>query len=308
MSVTAISVGITTRNRPDSLRRSVASVAVLGDLVAEVLIGDDRSDVPAGGQLAGHVPIEIEPLLSVMAPPAQRGYIAARNAMVAAARSPYVLLLDDDTRVLDRESVAAALDVMARDARVGAVAFAQAEADGSPWPAALQPSAAQYACYVPSFIGFAHLVRRDVFLQLGGYRGSFEFYGEEKEYCLRLLDAGFDVVYLPESRIAHLPDGAGREARRYLRYVSRNDCLGAIYNDPWWRLGWVLPARLALYLRMRRRWRIDDAGGFIWLMREVARALPEARRLRRPLRRAAFRRWRALRRHAPPYAARSPGA
>jgi hypothetical protein len=51
---------------------------------------------------------------------------------------------------------------------------------------------------VASFIGFAHLVRRDVFLALGGYREDFVYLGEEKEFCLRLLDAATPRSTSPE--------------------------------------------------------------------------------------------------------------
>ena len=63
------------------------------------------------------------------------------------------------------------------DPRVAAIAFAQGESDGSAWPAAMQPSPATSPCVVASFIGFAHLLRRDVFLDLGGYQESFIYYG-----------------------------------------------------------------------------------------------------------------------------------
>ena len=122
---------------------------------------------------------------------------------------------------------------------------------------------------MPSFIGFAHLVRRDVFVAIGGYRESFEFYGEEKDFCLRLIDAGYRTVYLPDALVIHEPDPAGRSQQRYLRYVTRNDCLGALYNEPLNRLVWLFPARLALYFRMRRAWKVDDPWGWAWILREL---------------------------------------
>ena len=59
----------------------------------------------------------------------------------------------------------------------------------------------------------------------------------------------------------HEPDQAGRSQQRYLRYVTRNDCLNALYNEPLSRLAWLLPARFALYFRMRRAWNVDDPVG-----------------------------------------------
>ena len=41
-----LTVGIATRNRPDALRRCLASIALIDDLVTEVIIVDDASDRP----------------------------------------------------------------------------------------------------------------------------------------------------------------------------------------------------------------------------------------------------------------------
>src|SRR4029079_14358658 len=131
------------------------------------------------------------------------------------------------------------------------------------------------------FIGFAHLGRGAVFLELSGYRESFEFYGEEKDFCLRLIDAGYQTIYLPQALVAHVVDGASRDRRRYLRCVSRNDCLNTLYNDPLWRLVWMLPARFALYFRMRRTWKIDDPWGGAWLARDLVSRLPRVWKERR---------------------------
>jgi GT2 family glycosyltransferase len=193
------------------------------------------------------------------------------------------------------------MNVFAGDGVVGVVAFAQAEADGRPWDARMQPSPSEAPCRVRAFIGFAHLVRRDVFRALGGYRRMLGFYGEEKDYALRLLDAGYSVVYLPSARVAHVPDPSGRDGRRYLRAVSRNDCLNALLNEPWWRAAWIVPARFALYFRMRRAWRIHDPGGSLYLLRSLVACIPGIRRERRVISAAARRRWRELGVSGEPY-------
>jgi GT2 family glycosyltransferase len=161
----------------------------------------------------------------------------------------------------------------------------------------MQPSTAMNPVIVPAFIGFAHLVRRSIFCELSGYRESFEFYGEEKELCLRLLDAGYKTVYLPEARVAHVIDRGSRDLRRYLRMVSRNDCLNTLYNDPIMRVLWMLPARVALYFRMRRHWKISDPGGAFWLVRNIAGHLPDVLQRRKPVSRATLARWRQLQRN-----------
>ena len=291
-----MSVGITTRNRPESLNTCVRSLAIVADLIDEVVVFDDASEPAA----AVSVPAALAGRVTIVRDTAAPGYIVGRNRLLRQASAPFVLLLDDDARILDRESIAAALDVMRRDASIAAVGFAQADADGRPWPVSMQPAAAGYPCLVPSFIGFAHLLRRDASLAIGGYRASFRFYGEEKEFCLRLLDAGYRVAYLPGARVGHLADPAGRDQTQWLRYVIRNDCLNALYNEPLTRLVWLVPARLGLYFRMRRAGGISDRGGLFWILRELAAQLGDVRRHRRPVQRSTLRRWRALRTSAPP--------
>jgi GT2 family glycosyltransferase len=187
------------------------------------------------------------------------------------------------------------------DAQVAAVAFAQANPDGSAWPEPMQPGQGRSPRYVAAFIGFAHLINRRVFLELGGYRESFVFYGEEKEYCLRLLEHGYRVVYLPNALVVHAQDAAGRTPQRYLRYVTRNDCLHALYNEPLWRALWLVPARLALYFRMRSRWGVDDPQGLKWILSELSANAREALRSRKPVSRRTLALWRDLRDGEAPY-------
>jgi len=299
-STDRISVGIATRNRRASLLRCLASLALADDLIDEVLVVDDTSDEPLSDLAADAVPV-IAGKLRVIIQPDRQGPIVARNTTVRLARNECVLLMDDDAYLIDAGAIRRAVDVFTRHPEVGAVAFAQAEADGAAWPAAMQPATSSRACYVPAYIGFAHLLRRSVFLQLHGYLEPLHFYGEEKDYCLRLLNAGYAVVYMPEARVAHVPDQSGRSASRYLRYVIRNDCLSALYNEPMPLPLATVPLRLLRYESMRRHGRVEDPGGLMWILRELAAALPEAYRNRRPVAWRTFMRWRKLRAAAPSF-------
>lgn len=292
-----LTVGITTRNRPESLRTCVDSLRYIAHLNPEMLVFDDASEVPACETLRSH------PHVRIIRDDRGPGNIVGRNALMKAARAATVLLLDDDAALLSGSGVERALRVIQSDRQVGAVAFAQAHADGTPWPEGMQPGRGQTPRYVPAFIGFAHLLNRAVFLGLGGYRESFVFYGEEKEYCLRLLDSGHRVVYLPDALVVHAQDAAGRTPQRYLRYVTRNDCLHALYNEPMWRAMWLVPARLALYFRMRSQWRIDDPGGLRWIISQLAGNARAALRSRRPVSRKTLASWRHLRDGSAPYPA-----
>lgn len=298
MNGVRLTIGITSRNRPDALHRCLRSLAVVGHLSPDVLVFDDASSTPVVDCLAAwDLPLPVRILRDDRAP----GYITGRNRLMLEASTPAVLLMDDDAALVSGASIARALRVLEGDERVGAIAFAQCGADGARWDEAMQPGRSEVPCYVPSFIGFAHMLRRDVFTAIGGYRESFEYYGEEKDYCLRLIEAGYRTVYLRDDPVIHEPDPSGRSRQRYLRYVTRNDCLGALYNQPLSRLVWLFPTRLALYFRMRRAWNIVDPWGCAWILRELWKNRGSVYRDRKPVSRQTLETWKRLRAAPQPY-------
>jgi GT2 family glycosyltransferase len=228
------------------------------------------------------------------------GYIVARNTIMRVATNEVVLLMDDDAYLVGADGLKEALVLMAQHPEVAAIGCAQAEADGRPWPAAMQPAPVSYRCRVASYIGFAHLLRRRAFHEVGGYREELHFYGEEKGFCAQLLNAGYQVLYLPDVLVAHVPDPSGRSTARYLRYVVRNDCLFALYNLPLLATCVSLPVRLARYFSMKRSHPVRDPGAFFWIVGQLARSLPGVARARTPMRWSTLAEWRRLRRHAPP--------
>jgi GT2 family glycosyltransferase len=285
--MTPLSIGITTRNRPEALCRCLRSIASAFPS-ADVLVFDDGSDRPVSEIVAG---ADLALRVRVLRDDTSGGYIVGRNAIVEQAQHETVLLLDDDTVLLGASAVARGMALLAADPTVGAIAFAQAEADGRPWPVAMQPGQNRGPAYVPAFIGFAHLLRRSLFRALGGYRARFVFYGEEKDFCLRMLEAGYRVVYLPDALVAHVPAPQGRHPVRYVRYAIRNDCLSTLYNEPWPLVAAGLPVRLWRYRRMAAGIPGGDRGGFAWLIGELGRALSTLASERRPVRWATVREW-----------------
>ncbi|HEX5727249.1 MAG TPA: glycosyltransferase, partial [Longimicrobiaceae bacterium] len=264
-----------------------------------VVVVDDASAPPAGPGLRAALGDDAPPGLEVVRREAPRGPTAARNQVVEEARTGLVLQLDDDALIVSAEAVERAVAVMEADPSVAAVAFAQADEAGRPWPAAVQPAPVGYRCQVAAFIGFAALLRRSAFLEVGGYRELLGIHGEEKDLCIRLLDRGWRVVYLPDAPAGHVADMANRDFREYLHRAVRNDVLSAVQNEPLPMMAATLPARLSRYFRMRGE--TEDPGGFGRLVRRLAADLPAAWRERRPVRWSTIRRWRRLSREWPRY-------
>jgi GT2 family glycosyltransferase len=295
---TSLTIGITTRNRPTALGRCLHSIASVLGASHEVIVFDDASAPPAAEQIAaGKEGLNVR----IVRDDRGIGPIAGRDLLVRQARHDIVFLMDDDAAVIDRGAIESGIAVMKGDAGVAAVAFAQAESDGRPWPERMQPGRGGEPARVPAYIGFAHLLRKRAFLAVGGYRSDLIFYGEEKDLCIRLMDAGYTVVYLPQARVAHIPDPSGRDARRYVRQVIRNDCLTSLYNEPWPLALVGLPARLLRYRRMAARIAGGDAGGVTWVLRQLRESWPRVRQHRRAVSWATVREWRRLGRTITPY-------
>ena len=297
-----VTVGVCTRDRHASVVRCLASLSPAAPLVARAVVVDDGSADPVEARLHGRAELAGAPPVTVLRqePDASGlpGLTAGRNRILRVAETPYVLFLDDDAFLLSGAAVRAAVAVLDADSSVAAVAFAQADAEGRRLDA--QPSPARVPSQVQAFIGFAHLVRVDALRAAGGYRERLGVNGEERELCLRLLDAGHRIVYLPDALVAHVADPGGRDLRRFLRIIVRNDCLGAMLNEPLPMALASVPVRLSRYPRMRRGWGVDDPGGFRAVVRGLIGELPGVLRERRAVRWSTIRRWRRLA-ASPPY-------
>ncbi|MDB4947865.1 MAG: family 2 glycosyl transferase [Gemmatimonadetes bacterium] len=296
-----VTVGVCSRNRPESLARCLRSLGMADAMVEGITVYDDGSEPPLEPAVRAILGDALPARTRFVRSDASRGLSVGRNRIAREAGTPYVLNLDDDAMLVTARAVADAVAVLRGDESVAAVAFAQSDAEGTPWPAGAQPAPVDYACVVPSFIGYAHLLRRDAFLAAGGFREGMRMHGEEKDLCMRLMERGLRVVYLPDTRIAHLADPAGRDRAEYLFLTIRNDVLGGVYNEPLPVLALTAPARLSRYFRMRRGMGLHDPGGFGRILRALGRELPAAWGARHGVGLRTWRRWRRLLRERPRY-------
>jgi len=297
-----LTVIVATRDRPEAVERCLRSLRLLEGVLAEAVVVDDASDPPAEGPVCAALAADLPPRVRWIRNEQSLGPSACRNQAARAAGTPYLLNLDDDAFVLSREAVERAVAVLERDPAVFAVALAQGDAEGAPFPPAAQPASVDFPCYVPAFTGYGFVARRDALLAAGGFRDRLGIHGEEKELCLRMLDRGLRVVYLPGAVVGHVAAAAGRDPRRYLHQTVRNSTLGGLYNEPFPLVLGGAAKRLYSYFAMRRGWKVHDPGGFGTIVRGLARELPAVMHERRPVRWATWKRWRQMTQSPPePY-------
>jgi glycosyltransferase involved in cell wall biosynthesis len=217
------SVVMPARNRKELLRSSIRS-ALAQTVPVEVIVMDDGSTDGAIEMVEKEFPeIRLYRLGD------RRGPSFQRNRGLELASTPFVFAIDDDSVFSSSRVVEQTLAEFDHP-RVAAVAipFLNPRLD---WQLD-RPAAGNGETQVAyAFVGASHAVRRDIFLNAGGYREHFFYMGEEGDLCLRLLSAGFvvklgksDPIYHLESPLRNLAlaDFCGR----------RNDVLFAWHNVP----------------------------------------------------------------------------
>jgi hypothetical protein len=73
------------------------------------------------------------------------------------------------------------------------------------------------------FTGCGVAIRRDAFIDTGGYDPSFNYYVEEYDLAAKLLLAGYRVVYDRRFRVMHEKRAEGRDMNAILRRLVRNN-------------------------------------------------------------------------------------
>lgn len=317
MTVPLLTVCITTRDRAADVVACLNSLRHLSKLEYEALVTDDGSERPVEDAVrAGVDAVVLRRLTAVVRNERSTGYIVARNRMARQARGRYVLTLDDDAMLQDGSPIRRGVQILEGDGTVGAVAFAQGDASGAAYPGFMQPAPGAEECLVPCYYGYAHLLRRELFLEAGGYREELEFYCEEEEFCKRLLERRRFVVYVPSPPVVHntFSTAAGRSGYRRIYNGCRNKCFDAVWNEPLPLPLLSVPLRLYRHAgHVRHLVKTGDMAGLSPL-REVAKVaqelfgrLPGLLRSRRPLRWSTYRLWHGTLKNSPRYTGATEG-
>jgi glycosyltransferase involved in cell wall biosynthesis len=212
----AATVAIVTKDRCAVLREALRS-AQRQDGDIELLVIDD-------GSLDGTAEMVREefPEVRLERFTASAGLVVRRNYAVGIATAPIVVSIDDDAVFTSPDTVAAAVRDF-DDERIAAVALPYIDVGIDDTVRQRAPDDRE--CWIaPTFRGTAYAVRRDVFLTLGGFREVIFHQGEEVDFSLRMLDAGWFVRAGRGAPIHHLtsPD---RSVRRMDVYGRRNEML-----------------------------------------------------------------------------------
>lgn len=233
----SVLVGIVTRNRSQSVAKAIRSALIQTRGNIRVAVIDDAST-------------DQTPDLKNQFPQVEwtrwdegRGYMAARNCFMANATESFFASLDDDAWFLRGDELALACAAMDANPQIGAIAFDVLSPD-RPEPAERMPQRP-----TAMFIGCGHMIRLEAARRVGFYEVSPGLYGvEEKDFCLRLIDEGYEIVFLPGVHVWH--DKTSIERHKPSQHCSGvcNDLVMTVRRTPLLLLPAALLSKLYRHL------------------------------------------------------------
>ena len=180
------------------------------------------------------------------------GPSVGRNLGMQAATGKYVLFLDSDA-VLAKRGLRALVNRMEGDDTIGAAGcriynwhtrMIDQWIYAEPYHSHGDRSFDTY-----SFSAAGALLRTDVLRAVGGFWERLFIYNEEVDLSIRIIRAGFRVVYAPDGRVFHRPSANGRTpGATYFRRQIRNWIWIFFRHYGGWRCWWKVTEYSALYL------------------------------------------------------------
>lgn len=221
-----LSILIVNWNVRDLLRDCLRSIERgRGALEVEVIVVDSASGDDSVAMVAAEFPwVTLRPQSENV------GFPRGNNIALAEARGDHLLLLNPDTVVLD-DALTVMVAYLEKNPEVGAVGPQLLNPDGSvqssrrrfptlatgffesTWLEGVAPGVLRryYALDLPDdrmadvdwLVGACIMVPRGVYEQIGGLDEAYYMYSEELDWCRRIKEAGWRVVYHPEARVVH---------------------------------------------------------------------------------------------------------
>ena len=283
------SVVITSRNRADDLLVAIESALAQQDTSLEVLVYDDASDDGSPDRL-----MKSFPEIRLFRNKERKGYLFGRNSGYRDSCGSYVVSIDDDAYFSDPHTLARLAQLFDEQPEAGAIAL--------PFTEPLKDRGSGWMEHVPvgtplrSYVGCAHAVRRELFLPLGGYRELLVHQGEERDFCIRLLESGRTLIYADTPVIVHNVS-PNRSRSRMTYYGYRNTLLFFALNVPF---PYAFPRMLISCVQLLTyRIRLAEVPRRLWALAAGFGASLRHLGSRQPVSRETYRQYRALPGHGP---------
>lgn len=217
-----LSILIITYNRPEdtlALLKNLEQQEGLNEHVAEILLLNNASTIAYDSVTAY---LQEHPFLPVTYIPHNEnlGVARGRNFLIEKAKTPYLLVLDDDIEFAATDAIRKAAGMFDKEQfrqhntaviTLNIFYFDTRQRQRTAFPHKQMEAMEQHPWFLTYyFTGAAHMMRRELFEKTGLYPVDF-FYGmEEYDLSYRVIDAGYTLAYDDSIVVLHKESPTGR--------------------------------------------------------------------------------------------------
>ncbi|MCX6383191.1 MAG: glycosyltransferase [Actinobacteria bacterium] len=177
------------------------------------------------------------------------GFAKANNQAAAAASGEYVAFLNNDTKVDEKwlvellrpiygssEVICSGSKVLSFDGKnidfAGGMINFEGKGFQIDYGLAVEKDIHNLERYLPFVNGGAMLIKKDIFLEAGGFDEDFFAYYEDVDLGWRLWVLGYKVVFSPNSIVYHMHHGTSKNfSEDKLRYLKERNALISIFKN-----------------------------------------------------------------------------
>jgi GT2 family glycosyltransferase len=279
-----VRIGVTTKNRPEYLPRCLSSCISQTYEPKEIVVWDNSDDAEA---------IEVNsalardfPQVKWVRPARPVFYATARQQMMSETGFDLYCSIDDDGWFMGTDELEIAVREFERDPNCAGVAFDILSPD-RPAPATRNPPRSTMI-----FVGCGHMMRRDMVEKAGGYADFPGSYGsEEKDLCIRFLDRGWNMKFLPGVHVWHDKTTKDRNWGDLHRSGTLNDMIFGLVRAPLPDVLYYLPGKaINLVLWGLKGGKEEKWSGLLGVL-DFCKHAPKYWKKRQPVKRETFRRF-----------------
>lgn len=278
-----VSIVIATWNRRQDVLDTIRSIYDQDYSRFEIIVVDNASMDGTPDEIRASFPD-----VKLICLPENRGASGGRNAGLQQARGKYILCLDSDASP-EQGALHSIVHAFERDATLGAVnskvinAFTRDFDPAAGWAySEKQKAKSNEEFYTHNFSETGCAFRREALLKAGLFWERLFFGREGEELALRILDAGYRILYLPSAVILHRVSPQKRIASTERKHHDFCNALRiSVVRYPWWMLFWMFPLKVAAELvKGGRRGNVGWVFKTVW---QVIYEIPDLLKERKPI-------------------------
>ena len=224
-----LSIIIISNNRINDLRRCLNSILIQDYKDYEVIVFNNGSKVPGYSEIKKEFTeiIYLENKINL-------GASIARNEAAKKSRSEYILFLDDDAQLIEKNTLKKAITIIESDISIGQLGGVQQNNKGeiqtygaiTGWDGFLDRKKSSLSfngqlrakgLHIPT--SFC-LMNRKLFFDVGGFDPIYYFYDEDVDLSFRVKNKGYDCVVEREIIYKHQSGSSIRTRNR--RYFNKS--------------------------------------------------------------------------------------